>query len=302
MRRRRRRRAAGRSSRRAARPCPAPGCRTGRCRTPTPRSRRRGPAPGRARPARVVIARRHPGDRHRLLGDADRLVGGQEATPEAKPHAPPWTTRTAKPRSSTSLAPWRAPSRTAGAGSGPARSGSRRASRPAPRPAASAASAEVAVGEREEARIDTLAHGPEPSGRGGHAGAPSTRRVEPCRCLAHDQLRRDPVAHLGDVADHADDPAAVAQRVEGVHHVVEGVGVQRAEALVDEQGVEVGAAGLLGDDVGQSERQRERDHERLAAGQRRRVAGLAGPVVAHQQAQPAARSRRRPARPVCSRE
>ena len=65
--------------------------------------------------------------------------------------------------------------------------------------------------------------------------------------------------------------------VDAVHHVVEGVGVEHAEALVDEQRVDLGAAGLLGDHVGQAERERQRHHEGLAAGQRRRVAGLAGP-------------------------
>ena len=102
------------------------------------------------------------------------------------------------------------------------------------------------------------------------------------------------------MADHADHAAAVAQRVEGVHHVVEGVGVEGAEALVDEQGVEVGAADLVGDHVGQAEGERQRDHERLAAGERGRVAGLAGPVVADQQAEPAS-GLARAARPVCSR-
>ena len=35
------------------------------------------------------------------------------------------------------------------------------------------------------------------------------------------------------MADHPHHATAVAQRVEGVHHVVEGVGVQRPETLVD---------------------------------------------------------------------
>ena len=117
---------------------------------------------------------------------------------------------------------------------------------------------------------------------------PRRRTVDPVRALADDQLGRDPVAHLGDVADHADDATAVAQGVEGVHHVVEGVGVERAEALVDEQRVERGAADLVHDHVGQAQRQRERHHERLAARQRRRVAALARPVVADQQAEAAA--------------
>ena len=64
---------------------------------------------------------------HRLGGELDRVrwssaaatwatataasatrtaSSGVSTTPEAKPHAPPWITRTAKPRSSVSLAPW----------------------------------------------------------------------------------------------------------------------------------------------------------------------------------------------------
>jgi hypothetical protein len=59
------------------------------------------------------------------------------------------------------------------------------------------------------------------------------------------------------VAHHADHAAAVAQGVEGAHHVVEGVGVERSEPLVDEEGVEVGTPGLLRDHIGQSESEGE---------------------------------------------
>ena len=112
---------------------------------------------------------------------------------------------------------------------------------------------------------------------------------EPSRPLVTRSWAGDAGLHLGDVADDADDPTAVAEAVEGVHHVVERVGVERAEALVDEEGVEVRATGLLGDDVGQPEGQRQRHHEGLAARQGGRVAGLARPVVADEQAEPAAR-------------
>src|SRR5688572_29807476 len=63
--------------------------------------------------------------------------------------------------------------------------------------------------------------------------------------LRHDELGGDAVAHLGDVTDHADHAATVAQGVEGVHHVIEGVGVEGAEALVDEERVERGPADLV---------------------------------------------------------
>ena len=57
------------------------------------------------------------------------------------------------------------------------------------------------------------------------------------------------------MADHADRAAARAEPVEPVHHVIEGVGVQRAESLVDEERLDLGAAGLLRDDVGEAEGQ-----------------------------------------------
>ena len=89
--------------------------------------------------------------------------------------------------------------------------------------------------------------------------------------------------------------AAAAERTEALHHrtatglepvelaehAVQGVGVQRAEALVDEQRVQRDAAGLAGDDVGQPERQAQRDVEGLPARERVRVAGGLGEVVAH---------------------
>ena len=106
--------------------------------------------------------------------------------------------------------------------------------------------------------------------------------------LAHLELGGDPVAQLGHVADQPHHPPAVAQRVEGVHHAVERRGVEGAEALVDEEGVELGAAGLVADRVGEAEGQRQRDQERLPSRERGRVALLAVPLVADPQAQPAA--------------
>ncbi len=102
------------------------------------------------------------------------------------------------------------------------------------------------------------------------------------------QLGRDAFAQMGDVADHPDHAATLPEGVEGVHHVVQGLGVEGAEALVHEQRVEVGSTDLVGDDVGQAEREGQGDHERLAPGQRGRVARLAGPLVTHQQAEAAA--------------
>ncbi len=84
-------------------------------------------------------------------------------------------------------------------------------------------------------------------------------------------LRGDASPQLGDVAHEADDAPALAQAVEDVHHLVEGVLVERAEALVDEQRLDARAARLGLHDVGQSQGERERGEERLAAGERARV-------------------------------
>jgi len=91
------------------------------------------------------------------------------------------------------------------------------------------------------------------------------------------------------VADHADDSAAVTERIEGVHHVVEGVRVEGSEALVDEERVEVSTAGFLGDHVSESEREGQRHHKCFAAGEGCRIAGLARPVVTNDHTEPAAR-------------
>src|SRR5215831_2749584 len=95
--------------------------------------------------------------------------------------------------------------------------------------------------------------------RGNHrpGGPGAAVPVGPERELRHDlqgrgavreaadlQPLRHPVLEVGHVTDDADHPAPVAQVVDDGHHLVEGVRVQRAEALVDEQGVEVDSPGL----------------------------------------------------------
>src|SRR3954465_14752554 len=107
--------------------------------------------------------------------------------------------------------------------------------------------------------------------------------------LGDQQLGGNPVAHLRDVADNADRAAALAQGVEDVENVVEGLGIERPEALVDEQRLQVGAARLMGDDVGKPEREGKRHDERLPARGGRRIAALARPVVANDEAEPATR-------------
>ena len=65
----------------------------------------------------------------------------------------------------------------------------------------------------------------------------------------------DLVAQLGHVGDDADGAPAGAQVVDLGHDRLEGVGVQGAEALVDEEGLQAHAPGLGRDDVGQGEGQ-----------------------------------------------
>src|SRR5580698_5637180 len=71
--------------------------------------------------------------------------------------------------------------------------------------------------------------------------------------LVHPELGRDALAELGDMADDADAATAFAQAVEDVHHLFEGFLIQAAEALVNEQRLDAGAAGLFGHHIGQAE-------------------------------------------------
>ena len=84
-------------------------------------------------------------------------------------------------------------------------------------------------------------------------GAPkggSARGAAPPR-----EARGAQVAQLGHVGDDADGAPAGAQVVDLGHDRLEGVGVQGAEALVDEEGLQAHAPGLGRDDVGQGEGQ-----------------------------------------------
>ena len=57
------------------------------------------------------------------------------------------------------------------------------------------------------------------------------------------------------MGDDADGAPAGAQMVDLGHHHLEGVGIQGAEALVDEEGLQAHAPGLGRDDVGQGQGQ-----------------------------------------------
>ena len=64
-----------------------------------------------------------------------------------------------------------------------------------------------------------------------------------------------------------DRPAALAQFVERAHRDLEGVAVERAEPLVDDEGVELDATGAGGDDFGEPEGEGKGAEEGLAAGE-----------------------------------
>ena len=87
------------------------------------------------------------------------------------------------------------------------------------------------------------------------------------------------------MADDPDRAPTVLQLVKHLHHLFEALAVEAAEPLVDEQRVQVDAAALLADRVGQPEGQGQGGHERLAAGQGGGVADLSGPLVLNDQAQ-----------------
>ena len=90
----------------------APGRRTGPPRRPTPTRRRRRRAPAASTTGALVISADTRATATAV--SATRTASsGVSTTPDAKPQDPPWMTRTAKPRSSWSLAPWSTPSRTA---------------------------------------------------------------------------------------------------------------------------------------------------------------------------------------------
>src|SRR3954462_5704775 len=102
--------------------------------------------------------------------------------------------------------------------------------------------------------------------------------------LSDPDLSRDALPELGDVTDDSDHAPALAEAVQHGHHLFEGVLVQAAEALVDEQGLDPGAARLGGDHVDPAEGEGEAGPEGLAAGQGAGVAVDAGPAVAREQA------------------
>ena len=68
-------------------------------------------------------------------------------------------------------------------------------------------------------------------------------------------------------------------------YFVEHIGVERTETLVDEKGSEVDTAGFGSNHISQAERQRQRNVESLATGERSRIARTAGVQIENRQAQ-----------------
>ena len=98
-------------------------------------------------------------------------------------------------------------------------------------------------------------------------------------------LSRQAVLQRLDVGDDADELIAPGQPGQRVHGLFQAVGVQRAEALVDEQRLDDDAARVLLDRVADAQCQAQRGHEALAAGQAAHGAGLAGVGVEHVEVQ-----------------
>ena len=94
--------------------------------------------------------------------------------------------------------------------------------------------------------------------------------------------------HRFDVGDGADHPTRGVQLLKRLDGVVEGVGVERTEALVDEQGFEHSTApgATLADDIGKPERKRQRGLEALAARQGGWLPWFPGVRIEHHQVEP----------------
>ena len=71
--------------------------------------------------------------------------------------------------------------------------------------------------------------------------------------LANFDLRGDSGAQFGDVADDADEPSALSQRVKYFHDLLERVLIEAAEPLVDEEGVEADASRARRHDFAEAE-------------------------------------------------
>src|SRR5699024_2679377 len=83
----------------------------------------------------------------------------------------------------------------------------------------------------------------------------------------HEDTGGDGLLELRDVGDDADGPSPRPQPVEHREDIAQRIRVECAESLIEEERVEVDAACRPADRVGHAEREGQRGHEPLSAGQ-----------------------------------
>ena len=83
----------------------------------------------------------------------------------------------------------------------------------------------------------------------------------------HDHLPVDAILQGGDMGDDAHQPVAFGQAGEHPDGLLQRFLIQRAEALIEEEGVQPDAACGALDFIGKAQGQRQRGLEALAAGQ-----------------------------------
>ena len=118
-------------------------------------------------------------------------------------------------------------------GRGDRRPGGQRDARPPDRPTTSVSTSRAALGRPSRTRA------PRSRPRTSLVDPLHRRRAQPA---AHLEADRHPLGQLGHVADESDHPAGRAEVLDGPGHDVEGGGVERAEALVQEERLEWGGA------------------------------------------------------------
>ena len=112
-----------------------------------------------------------------------------------------------------------------------------------------------------------------------HPAAPAT-------LLVHDHLPVDAVLQGGDMGDDAHQPVALGQAGEHPDGLLQRFLIQRAEALIEEEGVQPDAACGALDFIRKTQGQRQRGLEALAAGEGLDIAAGAVVVVDDAKVQP----------------
>ena len=87
--------------------------------------------------------------------------------------------------------------------------------------------------------------------------------------FSDDDLSSDAVLQLGHMRNDTDQPlSAFGQSLHGVHRLIKGILIQRAEALIDEHGVETNSAGMGLNLIRQADCQGQGCKKGFTAGQR----------------------------------